>query len=145
MASLLLCACTPLPMPIFFPGDNTKTRPDLDEGAVASLRTGISTRESVLQALGQPGDSAPDGRWSSYTSWFSEGEWRIVYGAIGSHLVVLYGTGERIRYRTLLVYFDAQGRVRELVQTPAPASPPVQSSCLAGPARRSSPTRRRRR
>lgn len=115
MASLTLCACTPLPMPIYFPGDNTKARANLDESAVASLRTGISTRESVLHALGQPGDSAPDGRWFSYTSWFSEGEWRVIYGGIGSYRII-HETGERIRYRTLLVHFDAQGRVRELVQ-----------------------------
>jgi hypothetical protein len=64
MASLVQCACTPLPMPIYFLGDNA--------GAAESGRkrrressTRISARESVLQALGKSGDSAPHGRWFS--------------------------------------------------------------------------------
>lgn len=57
--ALMLCACTPLPIPIYIPGDNTKARMTLDESAVASIRPGINTRESVLLALGEPGEVAP--------------------------------------------------------------------------------------
>jgi outer membrane protein assembly factor BamE (lipoprotein component of BamABCDE complex) len=112
---LMLCACTPLPIPIYIPGDNTKARMTLDESAVASIRPGVSTRESVLLALGEPGEVAPDARWITYAAQISDGEWRLVYGGIANYQI-LYGSGERVRYRTLLVFFDADSRVRDLWQ-----------------------------
>lgn len=55
----MLCACIALPIP----GENTTERSTLDEDASSRLQPGISTREDVLLALGEPGEFARDGSW----------------------------------------------------------------------------------
>jgi outer membrane protein assembly factor BamE (lipoprotein component of BamABCDE complex) len=123
-ASLTLCACIALPIS----GENAKGRSSLDKDAVSSLQAGVSTREDVLLALGEPGAFASDGSWFSYVSLYSEGSWMLLFPDPRLTLMFMdpeFGfSADRIQYQALRVFFDRGGRVRELLTDVGTCSSP---------------------
>ncbi len=94
-------------------------RDNIDEHAGDAFRAGISTREDVLLALGEPAAAAADGRWLEYRNTHNFGHWSV-FGC-GAYTCGGFDTEDKIRHRTLTVYFDAAGRVREIINVDAPA------------------------
>jgi outer membrane protein assembly factor BamE (lipoprotein component of BamABCDE complex) len=123
-AALTLCACIPLPIP----GDNARGRSGLDKDAVSSLQAGVSTREDVLLALGEPGAFASDGSWFSYVSLYNEGSWVLLFPDPRLTLMLMNPelgfAADRIQYQALRVFFDRGGRVRELLTDGGTCSSP---------------------
>jgi outer membrane protein assembly factor BamE (lipoprotein component of BamABCDE complex) len=115
LASVTLCACIALPIP----GENARGRSSLDKDAVSSLQAGVSTREDVLLALGEPGAFSDDGSWFSYVSLYNEGSWVLLFPDPRLTLMFMdpeFGfSADRIQYQALRVFFDRGGRVRELL------------------------------
>lgn len=87
-------------------------RDNIDERAGEAFRAGLTTREDVLLALGEPAAAADDGRWLEYRSSHNFGHWSF-YGC-GAYSCGGFDLGDTIRHRMVTVYFDAAGRVREV-------------------------------
>jgi outer membrane protein assembly factor BamE (lipoprotein component of BamABCDE complex) len=106
-----LCACIPVPVP----GDpDPRRRENIDAHTGNAFQPGVSTREDVVMTLGEPYRIADDGSWFEYTDVRDAGHWVFIGG--GPYQAgVLFETSNKIRYRTVTVFFDASGRVREVL------------------------------
>jgi hypothetical protein len=116
-----LCACIPVPIR----GDPDPRRHDnIGVHSGDSFSPGVSTREDVVMSLGEPYNVANDGSWVQYTDVRNFGHWALVVGA-PYQAGVLYETPDKTRFRTFTVFFDASGRVREVlnVESQAPLLP----------------------
>jgi hypothetical protein len=69
--------------------------------------------------LGEPAAVAADGRWFEYRNTHNFGHWSV-FGC-GGYSCGGFDTEDKIRHRTLTVYFDAAGRVREIINVDRPA------------------------
>lgn len=100
LAALMLGGCLPL-----MPHPEMGSRTNVAGAVPGFIRAGESTRADVLHALGEPDACADDESWMMYSSAYSKGGMLLSGGGTGG------GTLERMRYRRLLVQFDAGGRV----------------------------------
>lgn len=121
---IALCGCIPVPVP----GDpDPRRRENIDAHTGNTFQPGVSTREDVVLSLGEPYRAADDGSWIEYTDVRDTGHWVFIGG--GPYQAgVLFETSNKMRYRTVTVFFDVGGRVRELlnVESQARLRPEVQ-------------------
>ncbi|MGZ5276128.1 MAG: hypothetical protein ACXWCU_09415 [Caldimonas sp.] len=111
-----LCGCIAIPIP---GKPDPGRRDNIDERVGERFQPGISTREDVLLTLGEPADVAEDASWVRYTNVRNLGHWFI--GGCGGYVCNAFETGDTIRYRTVTVFFDPAGRVREVLNFESPA------------------------
>jgi hypothetical protein len=104
--AVIAVACVPIPI---MPGDDSNSRGDLAKAPLGAIVVGHSSRQDVLELLGEPDDAAPDGSWFRFDSARSN-------GGLGGALIVSGGGGfaaarETVTYRRIAVDFDANGVV----------------------------------
>jgi hypothetical protein len=82
----------------------------------AAFPAGKTRRSDVVRALGAPNAAAEDGSWIVYSDRLSFGKWHLYYlGTRYGDMIPSEGMHETIRYRNLIVAFDAFDRVFEVV------------------------------
>lgn len=103
LASVVLMAGCPIPLPS---GYNASSRENISTETAMRLETGLTTREEVLLALGEPDAAGPGDSWLAYGSVYGKGGVVFVLCAGGS---CGGAGGEKMEYRRLVVTFDEQG------------------------------------
>lgn len=112
--SLALVACVPIPIPLpILPRTPPDSRTNIGEGSATGLRVGVSRREDVLFALGEPDQSTGDASRFVYSARRGRGGVFNVAVYISPYGFVPYwgGEAESMRHMSLVVEFDASGRV----------------------------------
>jgi hypothetical protein len=123
-----LCGCVALPLPS---QDSRLERDNLGEWQSERFQPGKSTREEVLLGLGEPDGVPADGSWLVFADVRNAGHWLFVVGSMGG--VGGFDTNGKYVYRNLIVFFDAKGRVRELLNETGECRQPANtvSSCYS--------------
>jgi hypothetical protein len=108
-AGLLTSACIPIPL---MSGYTEDSRQNIPAQVPEFVVTGRTTREDVVLALGEPDRYADDGSWLLYGSVYRTGGLAmvIVAGAPGGGGAMGVAE-EKMRYRLLILRFDAAGLV----------------------------------
>jgi outer membrane protein assembly factor BamE (lipoprotein component of BamABCDE complex) len=115
-ATAVLCGCIVVKQA---GSPDPERRDNIDAHAGETFRAGVTTLEDVLLTLGEPAAAAADGRWLEYRNTHNLGHWSV-WGC-GVYTCGGFDTDDRIRQRTLTVYFDAAGRVGEIINADGPA------------------------
>jgi hypothetical protein len=106
--ALLLAGCA-IPIPSSY---DSESRENVAEAAPVAIEVGATTREDVLMLLGEPDAVGIDESWIAYASIYTSGGLVLVSPTAAGVGVV---GGARMRYRRLIVEFDAQGVTAALV------------------------------
>jgi outer membrane protein assembly factor BamE (lipoprotein component of BamABCDE complex) len=93
----------PVPIPRHY---DASSRQNLHPEILASLQSGVTTREDVILMLGEPDGAAEDESWLAYGSIYSKGGVIFVVAAGGG---AAGAGGETVEYCRLVVTFDAHG------------------------------------
>lgn len=118
----LLAGCIAVPIP----GDRSRVRDHLGEAAVPGWQAGVTRREDVLLALGDPDDAAPDGSWLAWEDFRGTGHLLVLTG--GPYVMGGFETKDVLHYRKHYVFFDREGRFRASAVDAGSCKPP--SPCL---------------
>lgn len=119
LLAALLAACIVVPIP----GDRSRTRNHLGEAAVPGWQAGVTRREDVLLALGEPDDAASDGSWLAWEDFRGTGHLWVLTG--GPYVMGGFETQDVLHYRKHYVFFDRDGRFRASVVDVGSCKPPA--------------------
>ncbi len=114
-----LAGCIVLPIP----GDRSRVRDHLGEAAVPGWQAGVTRREDVLLALGDPDDTASDGSWLAWEHFRGTGHLWVLTG--GPYVMGGFETKDVLHYRKHYVFFDREGRFRASVVDTGSCKPPA--------------------
>lgn len=105
---MLLAGCL-YPVPSGF---GTDSRENIQNEAPEFIRTGVTTREDVLMALGEPDSAAADDSWIFYASAYTTGGIGFFVASWGAAAFT-----ERFGERTsrLIIRFDEHGLVTQVI------------------------------
>ena len=106
MAVLLLAGC-PFPVP---PGYQGNSRENLEDGVPVHIKSGETSREDVIMALGEPDAVSVDESWVEYGSAYCIGGMGVIVAGGGSAGAI---AGYGMQYRRLIVRFDSLGFVTQ--------------------------------
>lgn len=115
----LLAGCIALPIP----GDRRRVRDHLGEAAVTGWQAGVTRREDVLLALGDPDDAASDGSWLAWEDFRGTGHLLVLTG--GPYVMGSFETKDVLHYRKHYVFFDREGRFRASAVDTGSCKPPA--------------------
>jgi len=106
LASTLLTGCL-FPVP---PHYDQYSRENVEEKVPEFITSGVTTREDVMMALGEPDGVALDESWFVYGSAYCEGGMGLFMAAGGAAGVI---ATTAVQYRRLILQFDPHGIVTQ--------------------------------
>lgn len=119
LLAAVLAGCIAVPIP----GDRSRVRDHLGEAAVPGWQEGVTRREEVLLALGDPDDAASDGSWLAWEDFRGTGHLLVLAG--GPYVMGGFETKDVLHYRKHYVFFDRAGRFRASAIDTGRCKPPA--------------------
>ena len=119
LLAVWLAGCIALPIP----GDRSRVRDHLGEAAAQGWQAGVTRREDVLLALGDPDDAATDGSWLAWEDFRGTGHLLVLTG--GPYVMGGFETKDVLHYRKHYVFFDREGRFRASAVDAGSCKPPA--------------------
>ncbi len=114
---LLLASCVMLPVPT--PEDKVLAGKPVEDGQLSFIETEITTKEEVIERLGNPNVIWEDARTFIYSWDMRQG---ILLWAAGAHYTGGVGKKDIAKHYLLLIQFDEKGRVLRFARMERPWS-----------------------